>query len=69
MREYTEFKLTFYLDEEKMKRLEKIVEVFKENGSEQTLESAFRFIMMLGANHVIDEKMTFCEKQLGIKEW
>ena len=65
----TEFTVTFYLTDEEIQRLEKIVEVFKEKGINQTMESAFDFIMLTGSKYTIDEKMSFCERQLGIREW
>lgn len=65
----TGFAVTFYLKEDEIQRLKKIVEIFKEKGVNMTMESAFELIMLTGSKYIIDEKMTFCEKQLGIKEW
>ena len=65
----TGFVVTFYLKEDEIQRLEKIVKVFKEKGVNFSMESAFGFIILTGSKYIIDEKMTFCEKQLGIKEW
>ena len=65
----TGFAVVFYLKEDEIQRLEKIVKVFKEKGVNFSMESAFEFIMLTGSRYIIDEKMTFCEKQLGIKEW
>lgn len=65
----TGFAVTFYLKDDEVKRLEKIVEVFKEKSVDFSMEAAFEFIMLTGSKYIIDEKMTFCEKQLGIKEW
>ena len=37
-------------------------------GHKKVIKTAIEFADKNGFN-IIDEKMTFCEKQLGIKEW
>ena len=67
MEKYTELTVTYLLDEQQMKKLEELTEMYRRYKSEDgrrplkgwTAENAFRSIMRTGCAHEIQEKIEF----------
>ena len=57
-----EITVTYRLDSAEVERLKKIQAAYKEKGYDQTIESLFTGLMLLGCKHDIADKLDFAEK-------
>lgn len=63
-----EIQVTYLLDEEQEARLKKITEACQKRTIKNTEEQQFEVIMTLGCKWDIDDKLSFYEFQLGLRE-
>ena len=73
MEKYTELTVTYLLDEQQMKKLEELTEMYrsykKEDGSRPferwTMKNTFQSIMRAGCAHDIQEKIEFYTRMMA----